>query len=324
MNIRDITCWDETKGLADGEIIKIRGVVKEVTEEPSKTGTYVKIWAHDGKAPFYINIFNITFPKAQETYVANQIYDFVLQLKLYGSEGRPVVKQVITAGPVHESLADTKRFKPWSFVRLTDENRHAFMTLYTTLISKPSYRRYIEVAYGLGERPESVSPEKYETRRKAVTEGFASINRHDSYPGGYTNHVMGMLRIAMQLKELYADGAVGRIETVCNVDWDYVFTGIYLHDVGKQATYASMAPGLIKFRPDTKVDHNISGCILLSFVHSEVEPAYRMEYMEYQNFLYTIQFHDTVEKLYAHKRVEDKIISLCDGMDSILSDALEL
>lgn len=325
MNITEIQQWEQAQTMSDGDIIRLRGIVKNVTEEPGKNGPFVKLWLHDGKGPFFVNLFNLPFIVARNTYVAGQVYDFVLQLRAYGPDKRIVVKQLLSADPVVETLAVSKKYKPWEFKRLTEEGYHAFLSFYKENISNPKYRRYIEVAYGLGEKPDGVSQEAYDKRRRVIQDGFASINRHDNYPGGYANHVMGMLRIAKILKELYGSGqVVGRVETICEVDWDYVFTAIYLHDVGKQITYAPLAPGVVKFREGTQVTHNVAGAMIMSNIHDQVETNLRLDYIDYQNFLYTIQFHDTAEKLYEHKRVEDKIVSHCDGLDTALVGVLEL
>lgn len=40
--------------------------------------------------------------------------------------------------------------------------------------------------------------------------------------------------------------------------------------------------------------------------------------------MYTICYHDTLDKLYEHKRVEDKIISYIDGLEATLAVSCSL
>lgn len=326
---KDIYYLSELQNLKNGDVCKFRCIVTDVQFTPRPEGGFnAKLTVRDDQSSLPIWIWDCDQDIIALTYPIDAIKDLTCLVKSYTDKRsgmvRLVVGQVITAENVFESALDTQRFKAHSMKHLTDKNRIFVLDAIYKGIESNSYRRYVEVAYGLGDIPKGCNPESYKMRSKHLFEGFGSIAHHDSYPGGYANHLGGMIRIALHLMGIYVNHDGWRIETKSNLDWDYILTAILLHDLGKQPTYERTGDRTVRYNPDGRLSHNLQGVGELFLIHQQVEPHLALSYADFQNLANIIMYHDDPDQLYKHKKPEDQIISYIDGLDAKMVDSLSI
>lgn len=252
-------------------------------------------------------------------------------LRFYG-EIREAHKTYVKVDEVEEipkTEEILKKYRPSSFKRLIEANAHYFVSSIQK-VKDEKLRRYIEIAYGLGEAPVAYTKKAYDAIRRKQFGGYASISRHDNYAGGNINHIVGELRQIDALHDIYGEYQVampvGRVEKGSVIDWDYLRFLAYMHDIGKQSTYMEAAPGIIRFNKDIKLSHEELGICILTRIHDIVERDKRLSDVRMQVLYYGILHHGDGISFDTQNRCssEDRIFRYIDGMDTCFVDTLEL
>lgn len=297
-------------------------MVRDIIKAPDK----IRVVIHDGKEPYYFTIWNST---VADTFVTDVIPTYIYRFELYvDNKGKGTfVRQVLGWAMQKESDELSRRFKSFSINRISDTNRNLFLNCIKD-IQNPSYRRLVELAYGVGVTPMGINSSVYRKRREDSLIAWGSINRHDSYPGGYVNHIMDMIRIACKLRGMYEDPShISRMERSCNFDWDYLITLIYLHDIGKQDTYDMKQDGTIRWKRHSRLDHEELSAMKIYSLVQEMEPNLRVSEEDMHRILNSIRVHGEADAMRNSKyklSPEDKMLMIIDAADSILVDQLVL
>lgn len=301
----------ELKSLAElgectaGEQITFLALLTDIKSMATKDQReYTRLYFRDDKAAVSVPLWSSSLEAVQEAYTIDTIYSIIAVVKEY--QGSIMVDRLLSTTVVTDEQV-AKRLKQHLYKHATDENIKFILGTVQKLHNTP-YGPYIEHIYGDG----SIEHPKFQELLKA----FASINYHDNYPGGFINHVGGMLHIAGSLKTRYL---TYRCEDIWNVDWQYVTAAVMLHDIGKLHTYSSVTDYMIRFKSDCLLDHNKIGVGMLYSIHYELPQSQQCDYALFQQLAYTICYHDDKDKLLTHKRAEDKIISYIDGLDATLA-----
>ncbi|MEG2263468.1 MAG: hypothetical protein RSC43_00825 [Clostridia bacterium] len=303
-------------------MIQLVALVRDVLDLDDRA----RVTISDGRDVFFFTVWNRqVLTDFLESVVPGFIYqfDFFVDNKGKGA----YIKQLSAWCPLEETEEMSRRFKTLNYNRLSDTNRNDFVTG-IKIIEDPSLRRLVEVAYGTGTVPEGVHTAAYRSRLTAVWTSWGSIHRHDSYPGGYVNHVCDMLRIARKLQQMYEKPSnCGRLERKCEINWQYLFTLIYLHDIGKADTYESTASGMIRWKTYGKIKHNDLGMAKVMALYQEIEPSLQPDPEMFQKILYGIQKHGDISAFTSVDKnltAEDKLLTLIDTTDAILVQCLSL
>ena len=224
-------------------------------------------------------------------------------------------------------IEDTKenrmKYDPNASRGITEEQEKVFHIVINQLIEDDRYRRLCQVAFGLGDVPQGLDEEEYRGRLDRFKKAWCSLNHHDNYAGGLFNHSVGMARIITNLKRQY-DNPMGRYETVCDINWDHLYTLALLHDYDKQEEYVKDSQGNMMYNPNIKIGHVISGATRITLLHTEVEEDLKLTNEELENLRYGILCHHGKYDNFEAKSLEDKILHNIDMLDACFVDALRL
>lgn len=292
-----------------GEQVAFLALVTDIKLQTTSSGKeYSRVYLRDDKSSVSVPLWDTSLDTAKEMLSVDAIYSFGAITDSY--KGTTVIKKFISFTEVTDEVV-TKRLKQHMFKSATKNN---IELIYATIdkLKTTQYYPYLTAIYGEGAESEKGS---------AMKTAFASINHHDNYPGGLINHIGGMLRIAAHVRKTYL---TGRCEEVWDINWPYIMAAIMLHDIGKLETYSTVTQYTVRFRDDCLLDHNVIGVGILYRIHEQIPVEKRLPEKEFQQLAYTIRYHDTIEKLYEHKRIEDKVISYIDGLDAILATSCSL
>lgn len=292
-----------------GEQVAFIALVVDIKQMAASNGKlYSRIYIRDDKDATSVPLWDVDLDRAREMYIVDEIYSFGAVTDVY--KGNTTIKRFISATLVTD-VNIIRRMKQHMFKSAVRSN---IELIYVTIdkLKTTKYYKYLVAIYG-----ESAESEQ----AKSIIDAFASINHHDNYPGGFINHVGGMLRIAGQIRNSYLSG---RCESKWDVDWPYIMTGVLLHDIGKLETYTLITKYTVRFRDTCTLDHNVVGVGMLYRINAGLKEEDRLDEKTFQQLAYTLRYHDTLEKIYEHKRMEDKIISYIDGLESTLADSCSL
>lgn len=293
-----------------GEQITVSALLTDIKAQTTATGKdYVRLYFRDDKAAVSIPLWNDTLESASRLYTIDSVYCIVASTNDY--QGKTTIQKIFSATEVTDENV-LRRIKQHMYKQLSKEFIDFILAAVKAFKGTP-YEPYITAVFGDG-TPED---EKF----KNLCRAYASINHHDNYPGGFLVHVGGMLKIAAYLKSNYL---AARSEKVWNVDWTYITAAIMLHDIGKLETYSPITEYTVRFKDDCLLNHNSIGVGMLYAIHSVLGNAEKLDYKTFQHLAYTIEFHDDPDKLYAHKMLEDKIISYIDGLEATLAVSCSL
>lgn len=295
--------------VSPGEQVTFIALVTDIKlQTTSANKEYSRVYLRDDKNAVSVPLWDTSLDTAREMFEVDSIYSFGAVTDSY--KGTTVIKKIISSTLLTDETL-MRKLKQHMFKNATKSNIDLIYATIDRLKATPYYNYLVEI---FGENCDC-------ERAKYVQEAFASINHHDNYPGGLVNHIGGMLRIAAHIRKTYL---TGRCEEVWDIDWAYVMTAIMLHDIGKLETYSLVTPYTVRFRDDCLLDHNVIGIGMLYRIHERLPLEQRLAEKEFQQLAYTIRYHDTIEKLYEHKRAEDKIISYIDGLEAILASSCSL
>lgn len=315
-NLKDLSTCPLKEQVAFSALVTNVKELPKSSAKPNTSSTYVRVYLRDMEDSVSFPLWNSSLADAQDAFKIDTAYEFICTLKDFNG---PCIDSVVSYTEITDS-EKLKLLKPHLFKSLSEENA-AFIGSVISSLATSKYGPYIKALYGDGNDTTYTFDTSLFPDKVCLYSAFASINRHDNYAGGFINHVIGMLKLALFAKSKYL---AGRSESTLKLDWQYILAAVLLHDVGKPLTYNNVNDHLIEFRSDCKLDHNLMGVALLSEIHSRIVPELQLPYEDLQNLLYIIKYHDDIDKIYRHRRAEDNVIALLDGMDSILASAAKL
>lgn len=281
----------------------------DIKEQLTSTkSVYSRLYFRDTKSTISVPLWDVSLEAAKAAYKIDTVYSLCVTIGMY--RDTMTIKRIASATEVTDPEI-VKKFKPHMQKQATNLCSNVVAAAVESL-KNTQYYKYVSAVYG---------DDKQSSEFATFSKAYASINYHDNYPGGLMNHVGGMLALAARIKENYL---AGRCEKKWEVDWQYVTVGILLHDIGKLETYSAVTDHTIRYKDTCLLDHNRIGVGMLYAIHSMLLPQERLPDDTFQQLAYTICYHDDIEKLYTHKRVEDKIISYIDGLDATLACACTL
>lgn len=295
--------------VSPGEQVTFLALVTDIKLQTTATGKeYSRVYLRDDKASVSVPLWDTSLDTAKEMLTIDKIYSFGAITDTY--KNATVIKKFISFTEVTDETV-TRRLKQHMYKNAVDNN---VGLIYATIdkLKTTGYYPYLAAVYGKDPTSEQAVQMKL---------AFASINHHDNYPGGLVNHIGGMLRIAAHIRNTYL---TGRCEKVWDIDWAYVMAAIMLHDIGKLETYSQVTQYTVRFKDDCTLDHNKIGVGILYRIHECIPEESRLPDNVFFQLAYTICYHDTLDKLYEHKRVEDKIISYIDGLEATLAVSCSL
>lgn len=295
--------------VSSGEQVTFSALVVDIkTQVTSTNKEYTRVYLRDNKDAISVPLWDTSLATAKDIYHIDDIYSFGAITDTYN--GRTTIKKIISATPLTDE-ASLKRMKQHMFKKALNTN---IDLIYITIdkLKTTKYFPYLAAIYGDNSECEQA---------QALCNAYASINHHDNYPGGFINHVGGMLRIAAHIRNTYL---TGRCESIWDIDWVYVMSAILLHDIGKLETYEPITKYTIRFKDDCLLDHNVIGVGMLYRIHEHLNEEDHLSEKDFQQLAYTIRAHDTVDKPYEHKRIEDRVISYIDGLEATLAVACTL
>lgn len=300
---------DELQNYDSDKTVAITLYLADIKEQVTSTGSvYSRLYFRDVKGSISVPLWNMDLATAQTVYKIDTVYALVAVIGAY--KDSMTIKRIVSSTEVTDSNI-VKKYKQHMFKYATNTCCE-MVALAVGSLKESKYYKYATAIYGT-----SIDSQQFSKCKKA----YASINYHDNYPGGLINHVGGMLLIASQLKKIYL---TGRCETQWDVSWQYITIGILMHDIGKLDTYSDVTEHTVRFRDTCLLDHNKIGVGILYAIHNSLPEEERLQEEDFQQLAYTICYHDDIEKLYTHKRIEDKIISYIDGLESTLAGACSL
>jgi hypothetical protein len=324
---KKLSCFSEINSLPHGDNVEFIATLLNIKDLSNDYVTKIQMAVFDGKETSYFQIFS-SYSEIQSLFSMNTIYRFIGTVG--ESHGHKYFKfeNAEFADLINDE--DLKKYKPYEYKWLKESTYHYFVKS-INLITNESYKRYVELIYGLGDPPETVSESTYRKRVNIYKKSPASLNRHDNYAGGYINHVSGIIRLIEAVQKIYGQfgliPSLGRVELGSSIDWAYVYTLAYLHDIGKPCTYKNgLFPGRLEFREDTKLDHNAMGIVILTKMDREVESALRLSYGDFQKLAYGILCHGHRQStvLYPIRSAEDQLFTTLDSIDAQMTDTLIL
>lgn len=294
----------ELEQCSPGEQVMFTAYLANMKKQFTKDNTeYTRLYFRDSQDSMSVPIWDTRFDTAKEMYKLDTVLSIVASTRSYNNA--TVVDRILSCKAVTDEKVIrelTKQLYREATPFCIDLVRRAVNSLVGTM-----YEPYIMAIYG----ESNDSPEFTQ-----LMKSYASINHHDNYPGGLLNHVGGMLLLEAETKKNYLSG---RCENAWDVDWQYITAGILMHDIGKLQTYNKVSEFVVEFREDCTLDHNTIGVGMLYGIHNSIARDKRMSEADFQKLAYTICYHDSSDKLYTHKRNEDKIISYIDGLESTLA-----
>lgn len=204
------------------------------------------------------------------------------------------------------------KFYPERFKRPTDMMK----LIYDTSIAKikDSGLRQL-VGYSLGIVTSGYyGSDKQKVKYDKFAQAPASLNHHDSYPGGYVAHIAGMLSIVNKLEEIY--GSKFRAEDANKINWDLLRAIIYLHDIGKPLTYIKDYSGGYIWNEDCLEDHAQIGS---QYIYHCWVKTNTVSYAIIQKILYCVVEHMNINKQYDDKKVPElRILRAIDTIDTAI------
>ena len=300
----------ELSDVKAGEQISVSALITDMKVLTTANGKdYVRLYLRDDKSATSVPLWNDTLESASNAYTVDEVYCITASTQDY--QNKTVIQKLLSATKITDEIV-IKRLKKHMF-KYADKTCFATVLAAVKAQQSTPFGPYLAAVYCNGTEEDP--------KFKELCKAYASINHHDNYPGGFINHVGGMLRIAAFLKTQYL---VGRCEEQWDVDWNYIFTAILLHDIGKLRTYTSITDYTIRFRDDCQLDHNTMGVGIWYEINESLPEDKRLPFDIHQRIAYTICFHDNPDKLYTHKHLEDKIISYIDGLEATLAVSCSL
>lgn len=228
-----------------------------------------------------------------------------------------ISSKIIQDTPENRALID-----PSSSRGITPENEKAFFDVIENEFEDKRYKRYAEIAFGLGEVPKGVDEEKYRERLDKFKKAWCSVFHHDNYAGGLWNHVMGLVRITLSIKKIYSP-PIGRYEKISDVNWDHILLLCFIHDIEKPSEYV-VDGNKCYYNPEVRMDHTINSISRLALIHNEVEEENKLTFNELEKLKYGILCHHGGYGNYEMKSSEDKIFHAIDLIDAANVDKLRL
>ena len=199
---------------------------------------------------------------------------------------------------------------------ITEDNKKVFNYVLDKEFNDERYKRYAEIALGLGDVPKKLDEKEYRERYDRFIKAWCSIDNHDNYSGGLFNHVVGMMRIVLNLKRQYGQ-CLGRPETRSLMNWDGLLLLTIMHDYGKQFDYIyNEQTKKMEFNPESIVGHLVNSVIWLDRVHNEVEEDLKLSFKEIEELKYAILSHHDTGGNFELKSEFDKVFHAIDLLDA--------
>lgn len=307
---RQLNSLAEIKFCSRGDTALVCALIGDIKVMQTSEGRdYVRVYLRDQTGTTSVPLWNDTLEKVQEIFKIGEVYSFTLVMGEFN--GSVTVKRISNAVECTDEKI-LKQCKQYMYKHATDMCIQLVLAAVKQLLSTP-YGPYIQAIYGNGTNEDD--------RFKELLKAFASVGHHDNYSGGFINHIGGMLHIASFVKSQYL---AGRCEEMWTADWMYITAAILMHDIGKLEIYVPIADGLVRYREDCMLDHNICGTGELYAIHASLPEEKRLPSDLFYRLAYSIGNHDKLESLYAHKHVEDRILSNIDGLDAALASCCVL
>lgn len=204
-----------------------------------------------------------------------------------------------------------QKYYPERFKRPTDMMK---MTYDTSIAKIKDCKLRQFVGYCLGIVTTGYgSSDKQKIKYNKYSNAPASLNHHDSYPGGYIAHIAGMLSIVDALEQSYS---VLRTEDISRIDWDLLRAIVYLHDIGKPLTYLRDQSGRYIWNEECLNDHAQLGA---QHVYACWNRVRTVDFNLMQKLTYCINEHMNVSKPYDNKKVPElQLLRALDTLDSAI------
>ncbi len=319
----EVKSFAALRAVSDGVHVKFTCVIQDMQIVPGKYGKDIlKVSVSDGETPFFFNIYDDHTDIFQEEIALNNIVSIEGITKL--TPAGTWLARVTDWSVVAETEELIKHYKPRTLCRITEKNKNDFISGINIIQVEPM-RRLVEVAYGVGRVPAGVSESTYRERMTIAEKAWASLNRHDCYEGGYINHITDMLRLARKLQELYGQPELmGRVEKSCDINWDYLFTAIYLHDIGKADTYSVTSSGTVRYKSGNLMQHGDMGMAKVWALNEEIEHNLRLDSETLQHLMYIVKMHCEPVANRKGSLIEDELLCYIDGIDAGIVNKLKL
>lgn len=249
----------------------------------------------------------------------NMMYTLYATIGVYKHEKQ---LKFVSSKLLEESVANRKAVDPNFSRGITPENEKALFDAIEQKFTAERYKRYAEVALGLGKVPENVEEQEYRNRLEIFKRAWCSISHHDNYSGGLWNHTVGMIRILLQIKKQY-EIPIGRQEARSEMNWDHLLLMCILHDIEKPSEHIIDGKNCYK-NTETNMNHILNGIGRIDLIHSEVEKINRLSKKELEDLKYGLLCHHGMWGDYELKTPEDKVFHAIDLIDSSNVDKLKL
>ena len=255
---------------------------------------YSTVNFYDGKSMQRFNVYSLDFDLTD-----NKLYKFMgmaygfdrIWFKLFSAE-------LITPTDELEQI-----FFPENYLKITAELQYIYLNTYG-LSDNNIYKRILKACLDLG------------TSKAIDNEIFknpASLKYHDNYKGGLINHIASMLNVARNLKEEYS----ATRKTFKDINWDLVYTLIYLHDIGKPLTYTQRKDNKFNWNENIQLNHASLG---VCYVYSKcIEIGIDIKHPDVQILLKGIEQHMQPE---INSIPEIQLVKSIDSIDSILATTI--
>lgn len=321
-----VDCILDIQSRQQGSIIVFTALLQDITEavtsQQSKNPRtpYTSLLFRDESATIKVNLWDKPYSEVENILCLDSVYTLECVVGIYG--GKRVINTVISLEPTPMTEESEKRFFPHYYRALTQENVEYFNTCIRRM-RNANLRRYVEVAYGLGNVPDGLMESPYRERYSKLLKSFGSINYHDCYPGGLMNHYAGGLRILENLRKQYSDTVIGRKEKTSTLDWDFITCVWLLHDIGKDETYEHISEYRVRYK-EGHLSHEITGVNIVYMIHTEVETLNQLSTAEFQHLLTVILNHSNLTEFFRTGDVEGQVVALIDAMDTAMVGTLKL
>lgn len=320
----NLICVKDFSGCDEGEKVCLEVVVRGIKEVDTTGKNYSQtyIMAEDRTGEIYFPIWRRKEDVETEL-CEGMMYRVYGTVGVYRNENQ---LKYIAAKIVDDTEENRKRIDPALTRGVTEENSKVFMYIIKNKFSDRRYKRYCEIAWGLGDVPLGVCEEDYRRRFSDLRRAWCSIRHHDNYEGGLMNHVVGTARIVLSLKAQYdgEGGAVGRYEKVSGINWDKLLLLCYIHDLEKVSEYCVGDNGMWDYNKDALVGHVVNGVVRLGLIDREVEEDLRLSFEEMESLKYSLLCHHGDWGGFEVKSAEDKIFHAVDLLDASIVGELRL
>lgn len=299
----------------------VKGIKEVDTTGKSYKQCYVTVEDLTGNTTF---VMWKTLEDVNKTLVVGSMYEILGVVGEYKGNNQLTFN---SSTPLEDNQTNREKYDPSSLKSLSSENEQVFMLGITKMFSDERYKRYVEIAFGLGNMPEGLKiiEEQYRKRFTDFKKAWASTKYHDSYKGGLVMHYGGMIRLFNSVKAIYGgpDGPKGRFEHKSNVNWDKILLCIYFHDIEKPSEYIISEDGKVcEYNSDVKINHIIRGLSRLDMVDREVEANLRLDLAELESIKQSLLCHHGQWGAFEIKTSEDKILHCIDVLDAANVDEL--